>query len=143
MSNKNDNNENNVIKDNLFKSNSFIDASCKYYAQDYKNCSKFKSRLNQLYENGVTTDCSIFENLLENCAQYAENYDKNAFEAIYNYEKNALIKRVEASKNNDVWEKRVQPPSDWNAKLPDWAQQRINESMWFKQYKENVNQTKN
>ncbi|CAF4394548.1 unnamed protein product, partial [Rotaria magnacalcarata] len=40
------------------------------------------------------------------------------------YEEDRHIRRKLSSENNDVWQSRTRPPSDWNAPLPDWARRR-------------------
>ena len=35
-----------------------------------------------------------------------------------------MIRRKLSTENNDVWQPRSVPPSDWNAPLPDWARKR-------------------
>lgn len=52
---------------------------------------------------------------------------------LISYEEDRLIRRKLSSENNDVWESRTQPPSDWNAPLPDWAKKRAESIGKYKQ----------
>ncbi|CAA9994911.1 unnamed protein product, partial [Nesidiocoris tenuis] len=36
--------------------------------------------------------------------------------------------RLKAHRANDVWEKRTEPPSDWNGPLPPWIAERAKSS---------------
>lgn len=39
-------------------------------------------------------------------------------------EKKRRLERLRPHYKNDVWQKREEPPSDWNAPLPDWLVKR-------------------
>lgn len=36
--------------------------------------------------------------------------------------------RLKASRDNDVWQLRSEPPEDWNAPVPDWMAKKFEQS---------------
>jgi hypothetical protein len=109
----------------------FIDISCKTYSYEYKSCQSFKSKLYQRYE-GSNVDCNIFKDLINHCELWNKELNQNSLQSIVDYEKNLIIKRKHLSLNNDIWTYRDRPPYDWNSTLPEWASERIKNSIWFK-----------
>jgi hypothetical protein len=124
-------NDKNAINNN--EETNFIDISCKHYEYEYNSCSKLKSRLYQFYENGSKFDCNILKNLLKDCESWKKDMKQESLQNIVNYEKKIMIERKKSVSDNNVWTYREKPPSDWNAKLPLWAEERVKGSSWYTQ----------
>lgn len=109
---------------------------CDHYDHEHHACSSFMGRLNNYY-TGVQIsreDCARFRDLFIDCGRYHRDPENN-FDALLKlnkYENELMRRRADAARANDVWERRSRPPSDWNAPLPDWCQERIKNSSWYK-----------
>ena len=57
-------------------------------------------------------------------------------------ENKRLIKFIDNSRANDVWESRTKPPNNWIKKLPDWWYNKI-EGTRLKRYMESLEEEKN
>lgn len=110
---------------------------CDHYDHEYRACSSFTGRIDNYYRGvSISSDeCARFRSLFDDCSKYARDPASN-FDSLLrlNDYENALMKqRADASRANDVWQRRDSgPPSDWNAPLPDWCQQKLKESSWYK-----------
>ena len=47
-----------------------------------------------------------------------------------------MVERLKGHVNNDVWERRTEPPSDWNKPLPKELAEKAEKSL-FKEYQDN------
>lgn len=79
-------------------------------------------------------ECKIYQHLFVECLKYdrepASNF--NSLVELTKYEEDLVKRRREQTKANDVWTMRKEPPSDWNSPLPDWCQEKLKESSWYK-----------
>lgn len=121
---------------------------CDHYDHEYWQCSSFSGRIDRYYRGiSISSDeCKKFRELFDDCVKY-EREPGGSFDALLrlnNYENDLMRKRADAARVNDVWERRTKPPSDWNAPLPDWCQEKIVNSSWYKSSKStHSNTTKN
>ena len=85
-------------------------------------------------DNDTPLDCDLLNNLFFDCRKYIEDPELNleSFVRLKKYENELVLKRIDSIKKNDVWELRKEPPSDWNAPLPDWANERLKDTIWYK-----------
>ena len=51
-------------------------------------------------------------------------------------EEERMVERLRGHVNNDVWERRTEPPSDWNKPLPKELAEKAEKSL-FKIYQDN------
>ena len=114
---------------------------CDHFQYEIKTkCGRW-ARLNQrvMSDDENIVDCDYLNDLFFACRKYTEDPSRNldCYLKLKSYENDLVKKRIESIKNNDVWEARTEPPSDWNAPLPDWAAQRVKETYWYKQKNEN------
>lgn len=113
---------------------------CDHYEYEYKsNCNMF-GKLKKLFkaDDTSTYTCDELKQLFYACVKYKEDPKRNleCLVKLKEYENELVKKRIDSIKQNDVWTYRQGvPPTDWNAPLPDWAQERINNSYWFKNNK--------
>ena len=118
---------------------------CDHYDHEYRQCSSFRGRIDRYYRgiSSSSDECKKFRELFDDCAKYERepvgNFD--ALLRLNNYENDLMRKRADASRLNDVWERRTRPPSDWNAPLPDWCQEKIANSSWYKSIHSKNNNT--
>ncbi|XP_055679747.1 UPF0545 protein C22orf39 homolog [Lutzomyia longipalpis] len=104
------------VRDNLL----WASRPCFLYRQEFKDCKSIKGRFHQYFIFGENIDCSQWGRDYENCTKYEEKGDIAAGRELLASEAERRRKRMEAHYANDVWKKRTQPPSDWNAPLPEW-----------------------
>ena len=64
------------------------------------------------------------------------SYDEEAAQRLIDFEEKRIAARLQAHFNNDVWEKRTEPPEDWNKPLPE-ALAKLAENSLLKEYQEN------
>lgn len=109
---------------------------CDHYEYEYKsNCNifgRFKRFLHA--DESIDFDCDQLKDLFYSCVKYRDDPSRNleCFLKLKPYENNLIKKRIESIKQNNVWQLRKVAPSDWNAPLPDWCQERIKNSYWYK-----------
>lgn len=109
---------------------------CDHYEYEYKlNCNligRFKRFLRS--DDSSEHTCDQLKDLFYSCVKYRDDPSRNldCLLKLKPYENNLLKKRIDSIKQNTVWELRQQAPSDWNSPLPEWCQQRLNDSYWYK-----------
>lgn len=100
-----------------------------------KNCGRL-ARFNRVLmsDSDANVDCDRLNDLLFECRKYTEDSTRNinSLVKLREYENELVIRRIQTIRENNVWELRKEPPSDWNAELPDWAKERVKESYWYK-----------
>ncbi|KAF2894098.1 hypothetical protein ILUMI_12073 [Ignelater luminosus] len=92
------------------------------YLDEYKDCRSIAARLHQLFVYGETIDCSQWRRDYDNCRKWQDTKDMQAAKELVKSETNRRLTRLRAHYNNDVWEKRKEPPEDWNKPLPEYLQ---------------------
>ena len=110
--------------------------SCDHYEYELKHCESYKNKIHNYYRGESTQDCSNFRNLYFDCLKYEEYPTLDNIklaEKLHNYENQLIIKRKMSQHENDIWRYRKEPPTDWNAKLPDWALERLKDTVWYKE----------
>lgn len=108
---------------------------CDHFEHEFKDCSNLKGKLLQYYRGEKPEyECKFYQNLFVDCLKYEREPEKNLDSLIRlrNYENGLVKKRKDSLLKNDVWKLRKEPPSDWNAPLPDWAEENLKESYWYK-----------
>ena len=113
---------------------------CDHFQYEIKrNCGRL-ARFNRMFmsDSEANVNCDLLNDLFFECRKYTEDSTRNldSLVKLKNYENELVAKRIQSIKNNNVWDLRKEPPSDWNAELPDWAKERGKESYWYK-YKDN------
>jgi len=108
---------------------------CEHYEYEYKQCKSFRGKLYNYFRNEQPKhDCEFYQELLIDCLKYkrdpANNFD--SLLKLNKYEKDLVEERMKSKAKNDIWQLRKEPPSDWNAKLPEWCTERIRNSYWYK-----------
>ncbi|XP_063238561.1 synaptic plasticity regulator PANTS [Bacillus rossius redtenbacheri] len=101
---------------------------CMLYKEEYKECTCLKGRFHQYFIHGKTIDCSQWERDYENCNRWSKGGDKKALAEIVKSETDRRLKRLANHYKNNVWEKRTEPPEDWNKPLPDWMEKEFQTS---------------
>jgi hypothetical protein len=106
--------------------------SCEHYEHELSYCSYFNLTK---YFQGEEMKCDQLKLLLNSCLSYKKDKSANSedFKQLKAYETSLNEKRRKQSLENDTWKLRQSPPSDWNSKLPQWAEDHIKESSWFKE----------
>ncbi|CAF0838259.1 unnamed protein product [Brachionus calyciflorus] len=108
---------------------------CDHYEYEFKQCSTFKGLFLSYYRGDKPEhECKFYQDMFVDCHKYQRDPEKH-FESLIrlkNYEQQLVNKRVESIIKNDVWLLRKEPPSDWNAPLPDWALNNLKETYWYK-----------
>ncbi|CAF2098545.1 unnamed protein product [Rotaria magnacalcarata] len=97
---------------------------CEEYNDELSYCRSWRGRLYQRYMLGQRKDCAPIAEALHNCMFWLQRQDVQELKKLIVYEEDRHIRRKLSSENNDVWQSRTRPPSDWNAPLPDWARRR-------------------
>uniref|UniRef100_A0A336K5Q7 Synaptic plasticity regulator PANTS n=1 Tax=Culicoides sonorensis TaxID=179676 RepID=A0A336K5Q7_CULSO len=92
---------------------------CEVYYDEYKDCKSIKGRFQQYFVNGESDDCTPWKRDYDNCVKFEDSRDLKAARALIESEKKRRYERFKGHYGNDVWQKRKQPPENWNSKLPE------------------------
>ncbi|GLH10445.1 SFRICE_000126 [Gryllus bimaculatus] len=95
---------------------------CEMYKEEYKDCTSFRARFHQYFIYGETLDCTQWKKDYDNCVRWTRDKNVKACKELSESEKKRFNDRMRAHYRNDVWEKRSEPPEDWNKPLPEWMQ---------------------
>lgn len=99
---------------------------CDHYEYEYRlHCNVFGriKRFLRANESDSEYTCDQLKDFFIACAKYRDDPQRNleSYIKLQPYENELLKKRLSSIKQNNVWKLRNQnPPSDWNAPLPDW-----------------------
>ena len=113
---------------------------CDHFMYELKQCDSWRTRIYDYYRGEQRPhECSVYKQLLHDCLEsrrdgWALSRGGESLGRLQAYERDLVGKREAAARQNDVWQLREpgQAPSDWRAPLPDWAQQRLTETIWYK-----------
>lgn len=97
---------------------------CKIYGGEHKECRRLKGRFNQYFVFGAISNCQHWAQDYNNCQKYNWFENKDAAVELIRSELARREKRFKAHYANDIWEKRVDPPEDWNKPLPAFMVER-------------------
>ncbi|KAF7988776.1 hypothetical protein HCN44_007086 [Aphidius gifuensis] len=100
--------------------------ACRVYKEEYDDCTSFRGRFQQNFVYGEKLDCSQWKTDYDNCKKWKKTDDDDAYTELVASEKKRRLERLRPHYQNNVWEKREEPPKDWNAPLPDYLVQRNN-----------------
>lgn len=136
-------NENNNVKlkdesqeDNNRRKEGLNLLPCDHYEYEYNNCSSWKAKVNNYFRGIEISDqeCLKYQELFVDCHKYQKDpvNNFNLLLKLNTYENDLMKRRIDSARGNDIWEMRTSPPSDWNSKLPDWAQKRLENTLWYK-----------
>ncbi|TRY69966.1 hypothetical protein TCAL_02330 [Tigriopus californicus] len=106
---------------------------CDCYNEEYKSCSKLRSRFQQYYIHGEIQSCQNWKENYNDCLSWTRTGDKKFAKQIIEREKARIGQRLRDHLSNDVWELRDEPPADFNAPLPPHLADAGEESI-FKAY---------
>lgn len=106
---------------------------CDSYREELKSCKSIRGRFHQFYVHGKALDCSHWEQSFDDCKAWNSNADQAAASRVIQREKVRIGQRLKAHYDNDVWEKRQSPPAEWDKPLPQWMQDK-NENSYFEAY---------
>ncbi|XP_066995567.2 synaptic plasticity regulator PANTS [Anabrus simplex] len=95
---------------------------CEMYNEEYKDCTSIKARFHQYFIFGEILDCSQWKKDYNNCEQCVSKGSIASCKAVIESEKQRRYNRLSAHYRNDVWEKRKEPPENWNVPLPEKMQ---------------------
>lgn len=93
---------------------------CDEYEDEAKECKRIKARFHQYFIHGETTDCNPWFRDASNCTKCIDEKNTQACKDIIANESRRRLKRLQGHKNNDVWERRSEPPENWGSPLPGW-----------------------
>ena len=107
---------------------------CSHYQYELKKSCGITGAFRKFYRSEEQTHtCQQYQDLYMGCLRYqiepSANLDKLL--KMKRYENELIKKRIDSIKQNDVWELRSSPPSDWNAQLPEWCARHLKESIWY------------
>uniref|UniRef100_T1JLU5 Synaptic plasticity regulator PANTS n=1 Tax=Strigamia maritima TaxID=126957 RepID=T1JLU5_STRMM len=123
--------------------NAWLVRPCEVYSDEYSDCKSFKARFHQYFIHGETTDCSQWKKDHENCMDWRKNRNADSLKSVIQSEETRIRNRKLASLQNDVWQLRNEPPSDWNSPLPEYLIKNENTSFLVKKQKELDSKTSN
>jgi len=110
---------------------------CQCYYDELRACQSLKGRFYQFYIDGAQGDCSQWSENHADCKLWTNNADVEAAKRVIGREKERIKERLRGHYENDVWEKRDQPPSkeEWSKPLPQYMVDRQEKSyltLWAK-----------
>jgi len=114
---------------------------CQSYQDELVACKSFKGKFRQIYIDGETKDCTQWKENNDDCKLWTNNADVDAAKRIIAREKERIVERMRGHYENDVWEKRTEPPSkeEWCAPLPQYMvdkQEKSYLALWQKNQQE-------
>lgn len=92
---------------------------CDTYYDEYKDCKSIKSRFQQYFVDGKSSDCTPWKRDYDNCCKFEETKNLKAARALIESEKQRRMERFKGHYGNDVWKKREKAPENWNSTLPE------------------------
>lgn len=95
---------------------------CIFYKETFNDCNSFYGQFNARYTTGHKEDCSQWYADYRNCSAYEQTGSEEALNQLIESEKIRRLERLVTMKNNNIWEYRESPPTDWNAPLPQHLQ---------------------
>ncbi|XP_026469636.1 UPF0545 protein C22orf39 homolog [Ctenocephalides felis] len=93
---------------------------CDMYDEEYDDCRSIKARFHQYFIFGKELDCEQWKTDYNNCIKYTKNNDLQAAQELIDSETNRRRERLKGHYGNTTWQKRKEPPHDWNKPLPEW-----------------------
>jgi hypothetical protein len=108
----------------------YVDTICEDIEYELKYCKN--SKIDQYYRYGRLIDCENIKLLNVDCFEWKKTAKNDSFKRLSDYDKNLIENRRKLSTNNDVWTYRQRPPYDWNSKLPEWCEERMKTTLWYK-----------
>ncbi len=81
-------------------------------------------RFHQYYVDGQTEDCSPWQENHQDCELWLAGADREAAARVITRERDRLAARLRPHFANTVWEKRTEPPADWDKELPEYMRER-------------------
>ena len=111
-----------------------VNLPCEHYQYEMKKTCGVFAKIAQDFVEPSTHDCLYWQDMFFSCQKYKQDPSRNfdCFMKLKTYEASLIKKRTSSIEQNNVWQLRTEPPSDWNAALPDWCQQRLHDSYWYK-----------
>ncbi|CAG0914062.1 unnamed protein product [Notodromas monacha] len=101
---------------------------CVAYETEYKQCSEIGGRFHQYFVHGEILNCNQWYHDHLHCVRWTKKEDITALKSLVESEKKRRSDRLKSHYENDVWEKRESPPSDWSSPLPEWMVKKIEKS---------------
>lgn len=127
-------NSDSVLKKDVLPENAWKVRPCEWYLEEYKDCRSIRARFHQYFIFGTTLSCDQWCTDYENCLKWRNKKDIDALTSVVASEEKRKRDRLDATLQNNVWELRSAPPSDWNKPLPEWMNQKLqNTYLHFKQ----------
>ncbi|XP_014276133.1 synaptic plasticity regulator PANTS [Halyomorpha halys] len=117
-----------VVSDEFIEKNSWMVRRCLLYNDEYNDCTSIHARIHQYFVKGKMEDCGQWKRCYNNCVKWEETEDRRAFKELIDDELDRRKKRLSGHLENDVWEKRTEPPAHWNDPLPPHIEERIKNS---------------
>lgn len=108
---------------------------CEIYEDEYRECKCIQQRFHQYFIFGEKTDCTQWKTDMNNCLLWRKHKSAKAYEALVESERKRRYDRLRGHYQNDIWERRTHPPENWNAPLPQWAAERL-ENTYLEQRKQ-------
>ncbi|XP_012277934.1 UPF0545 protein C22orf39 homolog [Orussus abietinus] len=93
---------------------------CEVYKEEYSDCRSLKARFHQYFIFGKMIECSQWKTDYSNCQKFFSSGNETAYKNLIESEKKRRQERLTAHYGNNVWEKRTEPPENWNSPLPEW-----------------------
>ncbi|KAH8039391.1 hypothetical protein MRX96_032801 [Rhipicephalus microplus] len=120
----------NVVPKNVegIPRNAWMVRPCEWYSEELSDCKSIRGRFHQYFIDGTTLDCSQWRKDFDNCLIWRKNKDVDALNAVVKSEEKRKHDRLKASRDNDVWQLRSEPPKDWNAPVPEWMAKKFEQS---------------
>ncbi|EZA53162.1 hypothetical protein DMN91_005244 [Ooceraea biroi] len=115
-------------KEEALRPNEWMIRPCMIYKGEYDDCCSIRARFNQYFIFGETLDCKQWDIDYRNCYQWQKYKSEEAFDELIKSEKKRRMERLLPHYQNDVWQKREEPPENWNAPLPEWMQKEFDNS---------------
>lgn len=117
------------LNENLPLPDAWMCRPCHWYKDEYKECTKLRSRLNQYFIFGHSIDCQQWDIDYKNCMNYRLTKNIDSLQKVIDSENERIKKRLKATQDNDVWQLRTEPPKEiWNRPLPKWLNERYESS---------------
>ncbi|XP_014240098.1 UPF0545 protein C22orf39 homolog [Cimex lectularius] len=111
-----------------YKKKLWMVRNCDVYNDEYKDCKSIKARFHQQFVYGSFVDCSQWKRDYNNCEKWNTKKNKKAVEELIESEVARRKERLDAHFNNDIWERRDNPPAEWNDPLPERFKNRVEKS---------------
>lgn len=103
---------------------------CERYDELYRSCKSIRSRFAQYYVYGELLDCTNHLLNYKNCLEFRRTGNFRVLDPIVEWETDIIKTRMNTVNQNNTWQFRETPPSEFSAPIPEFLAKRQKSSLF-------------